>query len=307
MENRTRPDRQRGAAVCPPENNGLLTQKSLDDYASLLERALSCFRQGEYERAIEINNSLLHSNKIPLELLAQIIENRDLSLEALYPKVRNPSRHANKIIVCVPFHNPGQQLANCVNSLLYQDYQNFQIVFIDDGSSDESYRHIPTTDARVTLIRNETRQGWASCLHACVTQYCEPEDIVFPLGGTRRLSYCDALLTVNEFFNDYACTAMYGQHNYSTGQLGLTVPVTGTSTLQALKEAGHAPIPFIFRGSLYRELIAEDTPLSLRTKQPEEWPDDVAESALSYALLEKCGLHKARFSSHLLATIQLSS
>ena len=49
----------------------------------------------------------------------------------------------NKIKIIVPFYNPGKFLDRCVNSLLTQDYDNYEILFIDDCSSDGSFSKIP--------------------------------------------------------------------------------------------------------------------------------------------------------------------
>ena len=49
----------------------------------------------------------------------------------------------NKIKIIVPFYNPGKFLNRCVNSLLTQDYDNYEILFIDDCSSDDSFSKIP--------------------------------------------------------------------------------------------------------------------------------------------------------------------
>ncbi|MET0625053.1 MAG: glycosyltransferase [Pyrinomonadaceae bacterium] len=273
------------------------------DFAPHLEYALRCLRAGEHERAVEVCNSLLHARGLPPGLVEKVIASRALSLEALYPKVTRPPERDNKIKVCVPFHNPGPRLDACVMSLLYQEYQKFEVVFIDDASADGSHARIPQGDARVTLIRNETRQGRGVSLRRCVESLCEPEDVVFPLDGSHRLAYCDALKTVNDFFNSYDCSVMYGQYRYASGALGLTVPLVTRATFDALREAGHAPTPFIFRARAYQEALAEDTgPRSARV-----WRGDAQDEsewhALCYALLEKSGARSSRFSDHILAVV----
>lgn len=41
------------------------------------------------------------------------------------------------ISVVVPVYNTGKYLASCVESILAQDYENFEIILVDDGSTDE--------------------------------------------------------------------------------------------------------------------------------------------------------------------------
>lgn len=43
-----------------------------------------------------------------------------------------------KIVVVVPVYNVEKYIKKCVNSLLNQNYSNYEIVLVDDGSTDES-------------------------------------------------------------------------------------------------------------------------------------------------------------------------
>lgn len=43
------------------------------------------------------------------------------------------------ISVIVPVYNAELYLAECIESLINQTYQNIEIILVDDGSSDHSY------------------------------------------------------------------------------------------------------------------------------------------------------------------------
>ena len=42
------------------------------------------------------------------------------------------------ISLIVPFYNGEMYLEDCIKSIIEQDYQNIELVLVDDGSSDSS-------------------------------------------------------------------------------------------------------------------------------------------------------------------------
>lgn len=59
------------------------------------------------------------------------------------------------ISVVIPVYNAAQYLNECIDSILVQTYQNFEIILVDDGSTDNSVEIIKSyTDERVCLICN---------------------------------------------------------------------------------------------------------------------------------------------------------
>lgn len=45
----------------------------------------------------------------------------------------------NSIKIITPFYNPGKFLEQCVSSAVSQKYDNYEIIFVDDCSTDGSY------------------------------------------------------------------------------------------------------------------------------------------------------------------------
>ncbi|MBR3602891.1 MAG: glycosyltransferase family 2 protein, partial [Lachnospiraceae bacterium] len=43
-----------------------------------------------------------------------------------------------KISIIVPIYNAQKTIARCIESILNQDYKNFELLLIDDGSKDDS-------------------------------------------------------------------------------------------------------------------------------------------------------------------------
>jgi chlorobactene glucosyltransferase len=75
------------------------------------------------------------------------------------------------ISVLVPARNEEVTIRTCLDSLLRQDYPNFEVLVLDDASTDgtaEIVREIAARDSRVRLIEGEPlRLGWAGKPFAC--------------------------------------------------------------------------------------------------------------------------------------------
>ena len=42
------------------------------------------------------------------------------------------------VSIIIPFHNGEKYINKCMNSILNQEYKNIEIIFINDGSTDNS-------------------------------------------------------------------------------------------------------------------------------------------------------------------------
>lgn len=67
----------------------------------------------------------------------------------------------SKIVsVIVPVYNMGNSIKNTINSILEQDYKNIEIILVDDGSKDDSYKvckEIASQNNRVKCIYTENQ------------------------------------------------------------------------------------------------------------------------------------------------------
>lgn len=157
----------------------------------------------------------------------------------------------NKIKVIVPFYNPGIFLDRCINSLLTQDYENFEVLFIDDCSTDNSFSKIPAVKYKVgedgNVLLDENKEpiieymhpmlkktkcqnvlAWRSNervtalpnIHNGIMQFCEsPDDIVVILDGDDWLFNRSVLTYINDFYNtNNECWMMYGSSKWTDGR-----------------------------------------------------------------------------------------
>lgn len=69
-----------------------------------------------------------------------------------------------KVSVIVPVYNVAQYLSECIDSILAQKYSNFELILVDDGSTDNSFeicKKYEKKDNRIVLIRQQN-QGLVS-------------------------------------------------------------------------------------------------------------------------------------------------
>ncbi len=67
-----------------------------------------------------------------------------------------------KISVVIPVYNGGKYLSLCLDSILNQTYKNFEIIAVDDCSTDGSYkilRKYATKYPKITVFRNSVNKG----------------------------------------------------------------------------------------------------------------------------------------------------
>lgn len=92
------------------------------------------------------------------------------------PKDAQPEADLPRVSVIVPARDEERNIVRCVESLLAQDYPNFEIIVVDDGSTDATpallarLRQTPAGRARLRVTRvEELPAGWAGKPHALHT------------------------------------------------------------------------------------------------------------------------------------------
>jgi glycosyltransferase involved in cell wall biosynthesis len=100
----------------------------------------------------------------------------------LAPRLESFSRsasHSPKVSVILPARNEEQYIARCLDTLLRQDYPDFQIIAINDSSTDRTgkiMQEYSERDARVIYISAPPKpDGWAGKNWACYQGYLRSE------------------------------------------------------------------------------------------------------------------------------------
>jgi chlorobactene glucosyltransferase len=80
-----------------------------------------------------------------------------------------PPADAPLISVCIPARNEERNIRACVESILAQDYPNFEVIVLDDRSTDgttEILRQLATSDRKLKIVQGtDLPQGWAGKPH----------------------------------------------------------------------------------------------------------------------------------------------
>lgn len=104
--------------------------------------------------------------------------------------MRNP-----EVSICVPVFNGENFLFDSISGILNQSFSDFELIIIDDCSSDASFKTAKSfTDKRIRLYRNDARLGlvrnWNKCLELSRGKYIcifHQDDVMLPHNIARKV------------------------------------------------------------------------------------------------------------------------
>lgn len=266
----------RAMQVTCPAPYRLFVEQIIYDYQLPLEYAVSCYYVGQHEAAIETNNRLLRSPQLPPHAIDQVVRNRRFSIDAIFPKVGNAPSPV-RLRVIVPIRDPGPELDDCVDSLLRQTCDSFDVVVLDHGSNADHSMRLPLDDMRFSFLSMAGASGRRDCIEQYVRTQVGADEIVFVLSPESRLAEDETLQHVRTMFEDAGCALAYGQLRKASGAPGKAEPAPSEQVFLAnvpnLTDGG--PIAF-------RAQILQQQPASVAT----DWHD----------LFRAAGFARTRFS-----------
>jgi Glycosyltransferases involved in cell wall biogenesis len=66
------------------------------------------------------------------------------------------------VSVVMPAYNAEKYIGEAIQSVLNQTYRNFELIIVDDGSTDKTWEKIQSyNDSRITAIRHQQNKGVA--------------------------------------------------------------------------------------------------------------------------------------------------
>jgi hypothetical protein len=102
-----------------------------------------------------------------------------------------------EVTVIIPTHNMKKDLIDCLNSLIKQSYKDYEIVIVDDASTDGTYEFLKEAYPFVNVIRNKIKVG--------------PEasrNIAIKIIKSKYIAFLDADTLVNEKWLEELIKAM---------------------------------------------------------------------------------------------------
>jgi glycosyltransferase involved in cell wall biosynthesis len=251
---------QKAVTIPFPHEDILFVEERLYKYLIKMALATCCYHVGDYEAGLRYCDELLENpESMPPNISPQIFLNRQQCAAKLAEKFSTSGDWQAKIKVVVAFHTFGPHLDNCVERLLAQTYVQFEVVFLDLGSTSQPEQQIPTEDPRVRLVhRSEGENVWS-----IVAEHCDENDIVLLLNGSDWLISDDALAKVQKCFTDPGCLVMYGQFQFADGAPGLACAIQNIESERLLTDDWRCTYPVAVRGSLLRQVASEiSTPVT---------------------------------------------
>ena len=151
-----------------------------------------------------------------------------------------------KFSIIVPVYNSEKYLDECFASVLTQTYTNFELILVDDGSTDRSGEICDSYASqyldKICVVHNPNQGPYASRLHGIRLAV---GDIIMFLDSDDCLRI-DALEVLNNIFMKYGCDmVMYNaQKCYAFSSMAIDLPFRDGALFEGKSKAG-----------LYRKLI----------------------------------------------------
>jgi len=120
----------------------------------------------------------------------------------------------NKFIIITPSYNNEEWIEYNLASILNQTYTNYEVVYIDDASTDSTYEKVKDIIGELpnwNIIKNsENRGAMYNYFNNLSTYIKDPEEIIIHLDGDDWLYDETVLEKLNAFYNEKDCWMTYG-------------------------------------------------------------------------------------------------
>ena len=165
-------------------------------------------------------------------------------------------KHAEPVSIILPTYNRADKLGDAIGSVLAQNYETFELLVIDDGSTDQTETLINSyEDKRVRYYRMEKNSGQSKARNVGM-QMAKYDYLAFEdsddlwrqgkLEGTRAVIEKDSypVLPIFKMLQEEGSITeemMYNTFNMGLGMILAVDPADVDKTMEAIKAAGDTP------------------------------------------------------------------
>ena len=209
----------------------------------------------------------------------------------------------NKFKIVIPSYNNEKWVETNIESILEQEYDNYEVLYIDDCSTDNTLQKVKTltkNNKKWNIVSNEKnmKRGYnISPINKNIQKFMNnDEDILIFVDGDDWLASSDVLTKLNNFYNDKQCWMSYGgmvcwkggeeinEANPQNSSYSYDVHIS-KNYRKDLWRASHLRT---FKWWLYKKIKDED----LRYSKTNNYYFHAEDLATSYPCLEMSGIDK---------------
>jgi len=203
----------------------------------------------------------------------------------------------NKFKIVIPSYNNAEWVEPNLASILNQTYTNYEVLYIDDASTDNTFElvdDIVGNNPLFTIRRNSKnmRRGYNTSPEVLDNFFDDGEDILTFIDGDDWLAYPDTLEKLNNFYNQKDPWMTYGKMVVWKGDENYSWPFPQNSEYppevhqnnlyrRDLWRASHLRT---FKWHLYKRMKSED----LKYSKTNEYYFQAQDLATSFPCLEMC-------------------
>nr|WP_315027184.1 glycosyltransferase [uncultured Chryseobacterium sp.] len=172
-----------------------------------------------------------------------------------------------KFSILIAHYNNGKYFKDCYDSLIIQSYENWEVIIVDDASTDNSLEVIETlikSDPRFKLYKNPINKGCGFTKRECMKYadgdlcaYLDPDDALYP-EALEKSAY--------EFINDDKIVATYSQMMLCNNHLIPNKVFSSTKQIYNSRYFFNCPIQFAHFFTFKKEIYLKTSGINPKLK-----------------------------------------